>query len=197
MAKSQIPWGQIRTMWTQGQSAYSISRALSGKPTRQAIAKRAREKGWSRAVDGIVSEKHQRKHAVALGKDTPETRERIIELISNGATLKVAAAANGISRDTLLRWRRDDPAFAARCRAVRHSALAEYQGAIHSQTGRDWKAAKYMLETAPETRDDYRTDNKGGKLEVVINIDRSQGVTIDGGPVNEIEDAELADLSAQ
>ena len=183
----KAPWDQIRTMWTQGQSAYSIARALGGNPTRQAIAKRAKLRGWSREVDGIVSEKHFRKHPVTLGKDTPENRERIIDLLRKGATLKLAAQATGIGRDTLLAWRKSDPAFQAQCMAARANMLADCAEAIYNQRHRDWKAAKHVLETAPETRDEYRTDGRDGKLEIVININRQDGVEIEGTAI-EIED---------
>lgn len=168
-------WNQIRLRWSRGESAYSISNSLGGHPTRQAIAKRARERGWSREVDGLVSDKHLRKHPIALGKDSPETRERILELLRNGATLKLAAGAMGISPDTLLRWRKEDPLFAAQCHAARHQMLADCSHTLYASAQRDWKAAKHVLAVAPETRGEFSESRTHEPIEVIIHIDRSGG----------------------
>ncbi len=178
-------WSQIRIRWTQGESGYSIANSLDGHPTRQAIAKRARSKGWQKEVDGVVSEKHLRKHPALLGRDNPENREEILRLLSNGVTYKLAAGSIGVHPDTLRAWRKQDSSFSAQCQSARASALADCAMTIYRHKDRDWRAGKYLLETAPETRGEFGSSNNPGKIEVVINIDRSsKGVGVKGSVID-------------
>lgn len=55
----------------------------------------------------------------ALGRptiSTPELRDRILELLSDGVPLAAICRTPGMpSRRTVYRWRRDDPAFERQC----------------------------------------------------------------------------------
>ena len=57
-------------------------------------------------------------------KDSPERRDRFIELTEKGATVREAAAGIGVSLVTAYSWLRKDEAFRARVRLAR--ALPDY-----------------------------------------------------------------------
>lgn len=47
---------------------------------------------------------------------TPELRDRILDLLSDGVPLRAICRTPGMpSRPTIYRWRRDDPAFERQC----------------------------------------------------------------------------------
>jgi uncharacterized protein YerC len=160
-------------LYQQGQSAYEISRQLGGKPTRQGIRKRAKREGWDRPVTGVVTLRHLTTDIANLGADTPENREKILHMLAQGATFSLAAGAVGISTKTLERWRKRDLEFGLKCRAVRQQALVRHVANIDRAGERDWKASKYILGVAPETRGEYAEAGRSGSDIVVhIGIDR-------------------------
>lgn len=55
-----------------------------------------------------------------------ERKENIIVFLERFPFWRYAASANGISEDTLQRWRDDDPIFAERCEASRIRGLIMY-----------------------------------------------------------------------
>lgn len=182
-------WPTIELMYQQGHSCYSISKRLGGKPTRQGIRKRAVREGWDRAVTGLVTERHRTTDIVNLGADTPENRERILEMLGQGATYSLAAGVVGISTKTLERWRKRDLEFGLMCRAVRQQALARHVANIDKAGDRDWKASKYLLAVAPETRGEFaETRHPDNEIIVQINIDRDSDSNT--GAVIEQEDAQ-------
>ena len=186
-----IPWDQIQVRWIQGESAYSISNSLDGTPTRQAINKKAKKDEWAKLP--TVTEKHRTKTLLQLGQDLPENRLKVLDLLSLGSTYRLAAGVIGVSEDTLLRWRKEDPAFAAQCQAMKSQVLAGCAERIVN--AKDWKSDKYMLETQKETREDYNSAPKeSGRINVVFNIRHSDDVTIKGetldGEYEVIEDVE-------
>ena len=173
-----IPWDQIQVRWIQGESSYAISNSLDGTPTRQAITKRSKREDWNRLP--TVTDKHRTLSFLQLGRDTPENRRQILEQLSQGVSYNLVAGAVGVSRNTLLNWRKKDPKFAAQCQSARHTALAHCAARVFKAGDRDWKANTFILASAQESRDDYSQERGKEPLEIVINIDRSRGVTIDG-----------------
>jgi hypothetical protein len=95
-------------------------------------------------------------------KRTPETVERIEQSLRKGLTRKAAAAAGGISYDTLRAWEKDFPEFSEalqNAEAAGQEALliriwaASQQGAIITRRNGDvveepgaWQAAAWILE---------------------------------------------------
>lgn len=74
-------------------------------------------------------------------------RGRLLAALEAGATLRMAAAAAGVSEDTLSRWRRNRPGLQA------EMDQAEAQGAVKAleqiraaAQGGAWQAAAWMLE---------------------------------------------------
>lgn len=176
---TRIPWDQIQVRWIQGESASSISKSFGGTPTRQGISKRAKREVWQQLP--TVSTKHYEMSYLQLGQDTPQNRQTLLDLLSQSVSYTLAAGVIGVSRNTLLNWRKSDPQFAAQCQAARHSALADCAATVFNARIKDWKAGKYLLESAQESRSDYSTQQDRGPIEVVINIDRGgEGLVIEG-----------------
>ena len=173
-----IPWDQIQVRWIQGESASSISKSFGDTPTRQGISKRAKKENWKQLP--TVSKKHLELSPMQLGQDTPENRGRVLELLEEGVSYNLAAGVIGVSRNTLLNWRKLDPQFQHQCQSARHKALAHCAARVFKAGDKDWKANTYILASAKESRDDYSQERGREPLEIIINVDRSRGVTIDG-----------------
>jgi hypothetical protein len=91
-------------------------------------------------------------------------RKRLLDALALGATIRLAAAACGVSEDTLARWRKANPALQADMDA------AEAQGAVQALSvikqaaaSGTWQAAAWLLErryplefgrTTPQARED-------------------------------------------
>ena len=189
-----IPWDQIQVRWIQCESASAISNSLGGTPTRQGISKRAKKENWKQLP--TVSKKHLELSPMQLGQDTPENRGRVLELLEEGVPYKLAAGVIGVSRGTLLNWRKSDPLFQHQCQSARHRALADCAATVFRAKDKDWKAGKYILESAQESRGDYHRDRGKEPIEVIININRdlferdkpSGGVIIDGEVIQDGND---------
>ncbi|HEX7080208.1 MAG TPA: hypothetical protein VF329_04270 [Gammaproteobacteria bacterium] len=98
------------------------------------------------------------------------TKQRILELVSTGSTLRLASGACGLEPAEAAELLRTDERFRRAVRAARYSVLAA--AAAKVAASKDSRSARWMLEVAPESRDEYRQESAGGRLEVVINIDR-------------------------
>ncbi|HEX3456841.1 MAG TPA: hypothetical protein VHR97_02710 [Candidatus Baltobacteraceae bacterium] len=80
-------------------------------------------------------------------KKTPEALEHILETLKYGGTWVMAAAAAGISPDTLVNWRDADPAFSEACAGARARGASELLDRIREEakTG-DCRYATWLLE---------------------------------------------------
>ena len=161
-------WPAIRAAWERGIGATEIARSIPQTPSRQAIETRAVKEGWS--VARLPTET----------KELTDPRQIILARIRTGATFELAAAAAGISSRCLLNWRHDNPDFEELIKAQRAAYLAGKIGQIDEAGERDWKAAAYLLERANETRDQFGQKQDSGGVTIVLNVDRSQGISIDG-----------------
>lgn len=162
-------WPAIRAGFERGVSPVDLARTIPQSPSRQAIEKRAKKEGWTVAQLPVEGD-----------KSPVSSRDIVLMHIRQGANLGLAAKAAGISERTLYQWRQDDPTFDVVIQACRAAHLTKHMGHIDEAAERDWKAAAYLLERAPETKDQYSQKHEGGNTTIVLRIDRTEGVTIDG-----------------
>jgi hypothetical protein len=153
-------WAAIRLRYMRGDTPYSISRDLGGRPSKAGIAKRAKLEDWTQAnSDTLTTAQNlpivRRASGSSLGKRTPENLVLILEALSMGATEKVAAGIAGIDPKTLTRWKQEDPKLAMEIHARRSQKAAELIQSIGTAAKKDWKAASWMLERNPATRSEF------------------------------------------
>jgi hypothetical protein len=170
-----VDWDMIRMRFEAGETPYKISQSLDGRPSKQGIVKRAKREDWQRRENGltVANKLPIVQRAMQLTGPTKCTAERvgfILELVCSGASIKLAATAAGINPATLKRWQHEDPQLAEQLRQARAGKLAEYISHIDRAAQRDWKAAKDLLQAAPEA-EDFSPQAHGG-ITVVLNIDR-------------------------
>jgi hypothetical protein len=80
-------------------------------------------------------------------KKTPEAVDRILKILGVGGTWSMAAAAAGISPDTLVRWRDTHRAFALACARARDNGAQKLVERIRAEAENgDWRAASWLLE---------------------------------------------------
>lgn len=168
-----IDWPTIQLRFLKGETPYAIAKSLGGRPTRQWIWRKARQQGWDKGLPGIVAPSHLARPVRSPTKDTPEKRQRVIEILSKGGTFRLAAAAIAISPNTLKRWRDLDHDFDALCQsAMAQFALAQLQKVADSRDTRD---ARFILQHHPISRDDFRdTRNAGSKVVIQFAIPRHE-----------------------
>lgn len=92
---------------------------------------------------------------MTLGKDTPENRQIVLNMLHNGTPLTVIVKAIGVHRNTLLAWRKKDPMFDLQCQAMQARDINECLATIKERSKVDWKAAAYRVERSPLTRDEF------------------------------------------
>lgn len=80
-------------------------------------------------------------------KLTPDTQDRICQLLRAGNTHEVAAEAAGISLSSFYNWKRDKPKFAEAIERAEAEAEAVLVARV-SQAARNgsWRAATWLLE---------------------------------------------------
>jgi len=188
--KDQIDWASIKHRWITGESAYAISKSLGGRPSKQGISQKANREDWaSFRQPGLLSDKHEQKSLVALGQDTPENRVKLLDMLSKGQTLQLAANAIGVSYMTVKRWRDKDPELEMHVKAARAEFTGRHIENIDAWAPKDWKASKYLLETAPETRDQFSPPQAkgGGGVTFQFQFSRNPEVTVIEGDAEEIQ----------
>jgi len=89
-----IDWAAIRLRYMRGETPYAISKSLQGRPTRQRISRKAKQEGWGQGLPGIVASNHLARPTRSPSKDTPEKRERVIEILSKGGTFRPAGPSS-------------------------------------------------------------------------------------------------------
>jgi len=180
-----INWDAIQVRYTQGETAYAISKSLAGVPSKVGISKRAKREGWGRINEDTMRTAEnlpivRRASGSALGKRAPENIALILESIELGATEKVAAGIAGISPKTLTRWKQEDPRLAMEIHARRSQNVAEMLGHINQAAQKDWKAAAWSLERDPYSREEFSNRNKEKEMPtIILNIHRDE-VVIEG-----------------
>lgn len=104
-------------------------------------------------------------------KRSPEVEQLILDVLSAGGTWVMAAAAAGISDDTLVRWRDADPEFHTRCTRARIGCAADLAVKIRSEARSDWRAASWLIERLAPEQYGRRTIVTGDPTGVPIKID--------------------------
>ena len=193
-------WARIRIRYESGDTAYSISKDMGGKPTRQAIAKRAAKEQWASNISAHIQNGFPIL-AAALNIDsrkmTDELLQTVLGMIGMGSTEQLACQAAGIHPTTWIDWKNKDVRLQDAVHRARAGKLSEWISRIDQAGNKDWKANQALLQAAPETRGYFGKDHTDNKIEIVINIDRGdEGLTedgqlIEGEPVI-IEDGEAA-----
>ena len=80
-------------------------------------------------------------------KFTPETQEKICQLIRVGNRPEIAADASGINRSTFYRWQQTRPRFRDAVAIARSEAEAILVGRVQqAATKGSWRAACWLLE---------------------------------------------------
>jgi len=174
MGRPSIPfdWPYIRGLYESGQTAYQIAKRPDC-PTKQAIQNRADKEGWHKPDPTtyrppILAESLN----INSHKLTDEVLRVLLGMIAEGATIELACKAAGISNATYTKWCRDDPSLRDAVQRARAGTVAGWLGAVNQATRKDWKAATWLLQNSPDTRDSYGAKGNDSKLEIVININR-------------------------
>jgi transposase-like protein len=194
--RQPIDWEAVKREIQAGESQNTVAKRHG--IARQTLAKRGKREGWlndearwlraarqTQTTKRLENPQSLSDKAIATrGNRTPETQAAILCALQEGMGMTQAALANGISYDTLLAWRKDDPSFDQLCQQARHSLLGEMQKVIPQAARRgDWKAAESYLKTAPETRGDWASGPGGGggiTVNISVREDKLKQVTIDG-----------------
>jgi len=80
-------------------------------------------------------------------KLTPEVQDRIVHAIQMGATYELAAAAGGISYETLNTWQKTKPKFSEAIKAAEAAAVDRWLTQIEQAAEQGtWQAAAWKLE---------------------------------------------------
>lgn len=183
-------WRTIEYRYRRGETAYAISKSLGGKPTKQGIVNRAKKHGWAKFDPDELPAITPPKSLNSLGADTPQNRALILQKLSEGATLKLAAACAGISDESLRLMRKRDPIFLAECQAARAEHLTRKVAQVDKAGEKDWKAAAWFIDRSPEGRQAYPSGDRGSTLQLNIQINRDEPVAIDGEVVYEADSGE-------
>ena len=178
---SDYDWSNIRLKYELGQTCYKIAQEMGGRPSKQAIAKRAKREGWEQTLDQGTDRLPIIVSALKINSRilTDELLQTVLGMIGIGSSEAMACQAAGINPGTWIDWKHQDERLQNAVQRARAGKLSEWIGRIDKAARKDWKAAQALLQSAPETKGDFGKDAGPSKLEVVININReAPGVTI-------------------
>jgi hypothetical protein len=107
-------------------------------------------------------------------KRSPEVEAGILQALRDGCTQKDACESNGVTWETMNRWRLDDPEFrlaVSRAEAEVARAMAARLRVEATKADGDWRAAESWLKR--RRREDWSerqeiTGAAGGGLEIVV-----------------------------
>lgn len=212
-SKPGVNWDAIRQRYEAGETPYSIAQSGVGV-SKQAIQGRVKRHGWiqTQAAKRIAEHgKMVEQQAASLatngnaplpvqatwGKDTPQTRAKILADLERGATYELAAKAAGISRMTLHDWRTKDADFADQIEAARSAHAIDHIGVIDyaGREVKDWKASAHILAKNPLTKADFGDTAKTGGVVINVQLNVARGTaavpTIDVTDTVTIEATEI------
>lgn len=190
-------WSRIKELYEAGESGRRISEQMkeAGQPiSHVAINNRAKKEGWRKpegdnpvtAAESYLSLPESEMHQpVMFNKDTPQVRADILTDVEQGLSLTLAAQRAGISPDSIARWKKGDPVFAAKiARAQANRAKRRIQRIESAGDRGDWKADAWLIERSEETKGDFGGGSSNGPtINVQINVPVPTPVTIDGESV--------------
>ena len=210
--KPGVDWVEIEQRIRDGEGIYVVSKDYD--ISRQAIDKRAKNKGWvkSQKVVRIARENAKvakgekksatlkiatlpikRKHVQRFAKDTPETKDAILALIKDGNPKMIACQCAGVSIDSLNRWVEADDDFALMVRQAESEAVAERLSRITNASKRgDWKADTWILERTHKQI--FGNDNNRlGAMNLQININRDTSTELVTLGAETVDNTEVSD----
>ncbi len=155
-------WQAIQARYEAGESPGQISRTLGGRPSRQAIHKRAKAEGWQRQqmpVNGRQSSTE------AVPADVMESlsfdQKTVILEIASGATQREAAGLAQIDESTISQWKKRTPEFV---KAFHYAeAVKKQRRRLMVEHSPDPKDARWLLERDPGSRDEYAAPQAGNR----------------------------------
>ena len=170
-----IDWADIHLRFINGETIYAIAKSLKGQISKQAIMYRQQKEGW------VKADRVEQEFPVKVGNEVLDLKDErkalIVQALSEGKTLKVASAKGGISDDTLKRWRDADAEFESIVVRARALQLGCHEDTLSKASERgDWKAAAYILERDPITKEHYhqRDQQVGTAIQINVGIDRNE-----------------------
>lgn len=155
-------WEKVRALVESGVSMSEVGN-MPDMPTKQSISIRAKREGW--AIDDSDESRKPPLEAFQpllrhlLGRDSPEARQKVLDVLAAGGSFELAAALIGMTYQTVRNWRKDDEEFEMQCRIAQGTGLIEPTRTLHAATVTDWQAAKYVLERNPITKAAYASPN--------------------------------------
>ena len=206
--KPGVDWIEIENRIRSGEKVFVIAKDYD--LSRQAIDKRAKKNGWIRSQKAVQvakinakvakgeiksATKHnatlstKRNHVQRFDKDTPDTKDAILQLLKEGNPRMIAAQCAGVSLDSLNRWVDRDDQFALLVRQAESVAVADRLQRISEASSKrgDWKADTWILERTHK-QIFGNENNKLGAMNLHININRDtslEPVTIEAETVDE------------
>lgn len=174
--KPGVDWASIQIEWEAGGSPSEIARRYP--VTRQAVEARRNRHCWTRdeAAAALVEtptgkrllkpkNQHDRK-LIADGKRSLANMKTILEALSDGASVRLAAQRCGIGEQTLRDWLAADPDFMRLSEAAEAEAGLRAIGRVREAGVRgDWRADAYLLERMKATREDFAPRPTNAPLE--------------------------------
>jgi len=175
--KPGVDWQDIERRYRQGETPSAISRACD--VTRQAIDKRVKREGWTRVAD-TPSGRLQLALAATPRQTPPLARHHgrsdaaaidVVKLLEAGATLSQAAAGIGMTPSAFKHWRDADAdldtAVREACAAFGRSQVGNVVAAADRG---DARAAQWLLEKHPGTREEFGGGSGSGGPTLVVHI---------------------------
>lgn len=158
----QDVWEKVRALVESGVSMHEVG-SMPDMPTKQAISAKAKREQWvvdADDADGkppLTAFQPLLRHL--LGRDSPEARQKVLDVLAAGGSFELAAALIGMTSQTVRMWRKDDEDFEMQCRIAQGTGLIEPTRTLQAATITDWQAAKYVLERNPITKAAYASPN--------------------------------------
>jgi hypothetical protein len=163
-------WEKVRAL-AEANVPFSQIEKVDGMPTKQAISQRAAKEEWLLDVDESSLDaawKPLERHL--LGRDSPEARQKILDVLAAGGSFELAAALIGMTSQTVRMWRKDDQFFEMQCRTAQGTGLIRPTRTLARASENDWQAAKYILERHPLTRSEYASPNMAPVGHTTFNV---------------------------
>ena len=170
-------WLAIKTRYEQAETAGMISKSPN-MPTKQAINRKAKREGWERKVEQFPVPAAGT--FISIPTDLDPRRRAALEVISQGGTLKDAAAAACVSESTFRRWREDD-AYQALIEQAESGIRLEMLAHVRAAAVKDVKAAQWWLSRHPGSRSEFGDNATNFSVNTQVNILGGRQI-IDRGP---------------
>ena len=178
-------WAEARLVYETdcGVSQSDLAERLNVTP--QAVSKRVNQEGWNKASEDVVDvakqlPTSQPRQGSALGKRSPENIAKLINAMAVFRNEGLACEGVGIDPKTLYRWKQEDEQLAREIRAARASKLLDCGNTIYDKGARgDVRAAQWVLERSPETREVFGQHHSDKGTQFILNIIRDS-VIVEG-----------------